>query len=90
MAAPSPGTSSKARSTISTAPDAVAVDKSYFKDLGIDGIGANAEINGQRVQVTAVTSTIRSFTTLPYVFMPITRARTARRRRPRAVDLSSW
>jgi putative ABC transport system permease protein len=58
------------------APDSVAVDRSYLKDLGIDGIGANAEINGQRVQVTAITSKIRSFTTLPYVFTPITRART--------------
>jgi putative ABC transport system permease protein len=57
------------------APDAVAVDRSYFKDLGIDDIGANAEVNGQRVQVTAVTKKIRSFTTLPYVFMPISRAR---------------
>jgi putative ABC transport system permease protein len=58
------------------APDAVAVDRSYLKDLGISGMGANAEINNQRVQVTAITNKIRSFTTLPYVFMPITRART--------------
>jgi putative ABC transport system permease protein len=57
------------------APDSVAVDRSYFKDLGIEQLGANAEINGQRVQVTAVTDKIRSFTTLPYVFTPITRAR---------------
>jgi putative ABC transport system permease protein len=56
-------------------PGGVAVDKSYFKDLGIEGNGANAEINGQRVHVTAITSGIRSFTTLPYVFMPISRAR---------------
>jgi putative ABC transport system permease protein len=58
------------------APDAVAVDRSYLKDLGISGMGANAEINNQRVQVTAITNKIRSFTTLPYVFMPISRART--------------
>jgi putative ABC transport system permease protein len=58
------------------APDSVAVDRSYLRDLGIDGIGSNAEINGQRVQVTAITQKIRSFTTLPYVFTPITRART--------------
>jgi putative ABC transport system permease protein len=58
-----------------SAPGGVAVDKSYFKDLGIEGNGANAEINGQRVHVTAITSGIRSFTTLPYVFMPISRAR---------------
>jgi putative ABC transport system permease protein len=59
-----------------SAPDAVAVDRSYLKDLGITGMGANAEINGQRVQVTAITRKIRSFTTLPYVFTPIARART--------------
>lgn len=58
-------------------PGGVAVDRSYFKDLGIDkqGVGANAEVNGQRVHVTAATENIRSFTTLPYIFTPITRAR---------------
>jgi len=56
-------------------PNAVAVDRSYFKDLGIDGRWDYAEINGQRVQVTAVTKGIRSFTTLPYIFTPITTAR---------------
>lgn len=58
------------------APNAVAVDRSYFKDLGIEGgRGSYAEINSQRIKVTAVTKGIRSFTTLPYVFMPITTAR---------------
>ncbi len=57
------------------APNAVAVDKSYLKDLGIDGLGAHAEINQQRVQVTALTGGIRSFTTLPYVFTSIDNAR---------------
>ncbi len=56
-------------------PNAVAVDRSYFKDLGIESKGDYAEINGQRVQVTAVTKGIRSFTTLPYTFTPITTAR---------------
>jgi len=56
-------------------PNAVAVDRSYFKDLGIDGLGANAEINGARVSVAAVTQRIRSFTTLPYVFTSLSRAR---------------
>lgn len=56
-------------------PNAVAVDRSYFKDLGIEGRGDYAEINSQRVQVTAVTKKIRSFTTLPYIFTPITTAR---------------
>jgi putative ABC transport system permease protein len=58
-----------------SAPGGVAVDRSYLKDLGIAGKGDHAEINGQRIHVTALTSAIRSFTTLPYVFMPITRAR---------------
>jgi putative ABC transport system permease protein len=58
------------------APNAVAVDRSYFKDLGIEGgRGSYAEINNQRIKVTAVTKGIRSFTTLPYIFMPITTAR---------------
>ncbi len=56
-------------------PNAVAVDRSYFKDLGIDGKGDYAEINNQRIQVTAVTKNIRSFTTLPYTFTPISTAR---------------
>ena len=56
-------------------PNAVAVDRSYFKDLGIEGRGSYAEINNQRVKVTAVTKGIRSFTTLPYVFTPINTSR---------------
>ena len=56
-------------------PNAVAVDRSYFKDLGIEERGDHAEINNQRIQVTAVTKGIRSFTTLPYVFTPINTAR---------------
>ena len=57
------------------APNAVAVDRSYFKDPGIEGRGDYAEINNQRIKVTAVTKGIRSFTTLPYVFTPINTAR---------------
>jgi putative ABC transport system permease protein len=56
-------------------PMAVAVDRSYFADLGIEGLGEYAEINGQRVKVKAVTKGIRSFATLPYIFTPITTAR---------------
>src|SRR5690606_24180113 len=37
------------------APNAVAVDRSYFKDLGIEARGDYAEINNQRIKVTAVT-----------------------------------
>lgn len=56
-------------------PDAVAVDQSYFDRLGIDGTGANAEIRGQKVQVQAVTRGIRSFTTTPFAFTALDRAR---------------
>jgi len=56
-------------------PNAIAVDRSYFRTLGIEGLGASAEIRRQRVRVVAVTSGIRSFTMTPYVFMSIDRAR---------------
>jgi putative ABC transport system permease protein len=56
-------------------PNAVAVDRSYFERLGISGLGARAEIRQQSVRVAAVTSGIRSFTTTPYVFMDMDRAR---------------
>lgn len=57
------------------APGAVAVDRTYFTDLGIAANGAQAEINGVAVTVTALTHGIRSFTTLPYVFTTLSRAR---------------
>ncbi len=57
------------------APGAVAIDRSYFPDLGISGVGQNAEINRQRVTVKAVSQGIRAFTTLPYVFTSIAKAR---------------
>ena len=56
-------------------PHAVAVDETYFDRLGITGVGATAEIRNQKVEVTAVTKGIRSFTTTPYVFTTIDRAR---------------
>ncbi len=56
------------------APGAVAVDKTYFKDLDVSGLGDPAEINGQTVSVQAVTKGIRSFTTMPYVFTTLKRA----------------
>jgi putative ABC transport system permease protein len=56
-------------------PKAIAVDSSYFDRLGISGIGATAEIRQQPVRVAAVTSGIRSFTTTPFVFMDVDRAR---------------
>ena len=58
------------------APDAVAVDTTYFAELGVDAIGDRAEINNTQVTVKAVTKGIRSFTTLPYIFTTLTCART--------------
>jgi putative ABC transport system permease protein len=58
-----------------SSPKAIAVDRSYFDRLGISGIGATAEIRRQPVRVAAVTNGIRSFTTTPFVFMDVDRAR---------------
>ena len=49
-------------------PDAVAIDRTYLQELGVSGLGDEAEIFGLRARVAAVTRGIRSFTTLPYVF----------------------
>jgi len=57
-------------------PDAVAVDQSYFHQLGAKGQGDVAEIRGQKAQIQAVTRGIRSFTTTPFVFTTLARART--------------
>ncbi len=56
-------------------PRAVAVDRSYLDRLGISGMGATAEIRQQLVRVAAVTNGIRSFTTTPFIFMVVDRAR---------------
>jgi putative ABC transport system permease protein len=56
-------------------PHSVAVDQSYFDRLGVTGLGAVAEIRDQKVEVAAVTQGIRSFTTTPYVFTTLDRAR---------------
>ena len=57
------------------APSSIAVDDTYFADLGVNKIGDVAEINDTRVKVAAVTHGIRSFTTLPYIFMSVALAR---------------
>ena len=56
-------------------PNTVAVDQTYFDRLGIKGLSATAEIHDQKVEVVAVTKGIRSFTTTPYVFTSLDRAR---------------
>ncbi len=57
------------------APGTVAIDKSYEDRLGVNGLGATAEIRGQQVKVAALTDGIRSFTTTPYVFTDFDHAR---------------
>jgi putative ABC transport system permease protein len=56
-------------------PGTVAVDQSYLERLGISGLGDTAEIGDQKVRVVALTKGIRSFTTTPYIFTSIERAR---------------
>ena len=58
-----------------SAPSSVAIDRSYFQELGIGKRGDHAEINAKKVTVSTVTDGIRSFTTLPYVFTTLQRAR---------------
>ncbi len=57
-------------------PEGVAIDRSYFDELGIAQIGEHAEIDNQKARIVAVTKGIRSFTTTPDVFTSIERART--------------
>jgi putative ABC transport system permease protein len=57
------------------APDSVAIDQSYFADLGVSHIGDQGEMNGVSVRLAAITKRIRSFTTLPFVFTSIEEAR---------------
>ena len=56
-------------------PEGVAIDRSYFDELGIAQIGERAEIDNQEARVVALTKGIRSFTTMPDVFTSIERAR---------------
>ena len=56
-------------------PDSVAVDRTYADRLGVKGIGDAAEMRDRRAEVRAVTNGIRSFTTTPYVFTQLDRAR---------------
>lgn len=57
-------------------PLAIAIDKTYFEELGIKQRGDHAEINAKQLTVTVATEGIRSFTTLPYIFTNLATART--------------
>lgn len=56
-------------------PNGVIVDDTYLDELGISGLGDTAQIEGRTVRVAALTHGIRAFTTTPYVFMTLDRAR---------------
>ena len=57
-------------------PNGVAVDQTYFNELGVGKLSDKAEVNNLEVTVAAVTQGIRSFTTLPYIFTTLGTART--------------
>ena len=56
-------------------PNGIIADKAYLADLQLKAIGESGEINGQRVVLVGITDHIRSFTTLPYLFTSLNRAR---------------
>lgn len=58
------------------ARDAVFVDRTYLNELGIHGVGDTGQVNGNRVKVAGLTEGIRSFTTSPFVFTTLNRAKT--------------
>ena len=55
--------------------DGVVIDKTYLAELGVHGRGDTAQIEGHTVRVVALTQNIRAFTTTPYVFTTLERAR---------------
>ncbi|HET6389752.1 ABC transporter permease [Hyphomicrobium sp.] len=57
------------------APDAIAVDRTYLNELGINGIGDTAQAATGRVKIRALTEGIRSFTQSPYAYTTLSRAR---------------
>jgi putative ABC transport system permease protein len=54
---------------------AVAADRTYFDRLGVAGLGDTVEIRGEKARIAVVTDGIRSFTTTPYIFTTLDRAR---------------
>jgi putative ABC transport system permease protein len=57
------------------APEAVAVDRTYFNELGIKGIGDTAQVQNTRIRVRAITDGVRSFVQSPYTYTTLNRAR---------------
>ncbi len=57
------------------ARDAVFVDRTYLEDLGVTGVGDVAQVGVSRIKVAGLTDGIRSFTTSPFVFTTLNRAK---------------
>lgn len=57
------------------APEGIGIDRTYFNELGITGLGATAQIAQGRIRVRALTDGVRSFTQSPYAFTTLNRAR---------------
>ena len=57
------------------ARDAVIVEKTYLRDLGLTGMGDTAQVGASRVRIAGITEGIRSFTLTPYIFTTLNRAR---------------
>ena len=57
------------------APEAVGVDRTYFNELGIKGIGDTAQVMNSRIRVRALTDGVRSFVQSPYTYTTLNRAR---------------
>ena len=56
-------------------PNGVIADKAYLANLQVKGIGDSGEIAGKKAVIVGITDHIRSFTTLPYLFTSLSRAR---------------
>jgi putative ABC transport system permease protein len=56
-------------------PDSVAADRTYLDRLGVKGLGDAGEMRDRRAEIRAITRGIRSFTTTPYIFTQLERAR---------------
>ena len=50
-------------------------NRRYLPDLGVDGVGDEATIEGFKVRVAGLTEGIRSFTQSPYIFVRSAQAR---------------
>ncbi len=56
-------------------PDGVIVDDLFLEQLGVNGVGDEAEMLGRRAVVRGISSEVRTFTATPFVFTSIDAAR---------------